>query len=737
MRRVHAREVAIDHALAVRQAVELRGGIDRLADQPLAEFQPHIADETEAGRWGFATDMSVSPGLVRRGEKVVVELSATEPAGDQDETAEIILEPNYLAASPEKPRTVQLPWQPAATPRRVARLELEPKIPGNWRVTWQQKGKKLTRTFAVVDDGYAVCRFLITNHRGLWQADHAPEAYDVIHEFDLPTEYWAGTSWLSPFARSPEDLLDLFRVFAEMQHRWGDRVFAQCNANWIVPGCHDTNLWRLDADLQRQGIEQLSRLWEMLGVGPMEILGGYTYGHQTPRVARELGVKVLDSLVQWQNWRDGGDDNAWLINQWGAPTVPYYVADDDFRKVAPGKSIVAFTQGTTSNARIYYINFLEGQPQLSYLRRRPPEDMAETANIHRFCTAVDLWLAEAPHQKGPVFLSIGLENFRDSPDWNEANKRGVAYVIRQALQKKIVFVSAVDIADYYHRHYDRQPESWFYWPDVYAGYQAGYKPRRAPDRIEISNASWHTVHEEGDALPQFIWDYTQPWDEPVWDDQAEIRLQHGLVDPDLLTAENCVPQMVDLRGVEAEASVRPSQTGASLEIAIRSARPLAALPVAVWNVPLAAEGLQVADSSDGARAIPVVDGTTKNLSIVIVCNDVPAGQSRFTVELQGEPRKPLDPVLKIGEHVGGRVFVRDDGPSAYVWLTAEAPEGVLEIRVPERRAAVAQDNAGRLIEPEGGVLKIPMKRDWEHESPRIVGLTAEELRSGARFEPSR
>lgn len=36
----------------------------------------------------------------------------------------------------------------------------------------------------------------------------------------------------------------------------------------------------------------------------------------------QLGIKAIDSLCQWQNWRDGGDDNAWLINHWGATTEP-------------------------------------------------------------------------------------------------------------------------------------------------------------------------------------------------------------------------------------------------------------------------------------------------------------------------------------------------------------------------------------------------------------------------------
>ena len=148
-----------------------------------------------------------------------------------------------------------------------------------------------------------------------------------------------------------------------------------------------------------------------------------------------------------------------------------------------------------------------------------------------FFTTVDLWLAEAPYQAEPLFVSVGLENFVDSPDWNEANKRGVRYLREQAQHHKLVFTSAADIAGYFERHYAVQPENWLVWPDVYAGQPGEYKPRQLPDRIEVSNAQFHSVHEDGASLPRFFWDFTRAWSEPVWDDQSAIRKKFGLVKP--------------------------------------------------------------------------------------------------------------------------------------------------------------------------------------------------------------
>ncbi|NMC21524.1 MAG: hypothetical protein GYA33_14030, partial [Thermogutta sp.] len=465
-------------------ALKLRGNWEALR-----KFEQHLEAETAAGRWGFATDLRIEPGLVKPGEKVRATFRC---AGPTPPRCEARLEPDFLSERPGTPQPLELRWRETAGGREAV-VDLEPKQCGNWRIVWQVGDEQLSRVFGVVDRGYAVCRFLVTNDRAFSKPNPEPAAHDAIHDAGLAADHWGGSEWTSPFSRTPESLLEHFRRRAELRHRWGDAFIPLCNANWIIPGCPDNNLWRFDDEVQREGLRQAARLWDLLGLGPLDVLAGYTFGHNTPPVARSVGIKMLDSLCQWQNWRDGADDNAWLINHWGAPTVPYYVADDDFRKVAPGRSIVAFTQSTTSNVRAFTIMTLETQPQLSFMRSRPAADMAESANIDRFETAADLLLAEAACEDEPAFLSIGLENFVDSADWNEANRRGVSYLVRQARTRKLVFAQAADIAAYFQRHYPRQPENWFYWPDIYAGLAHSYKPRQLPDRIEMSNAQFHSV----------------------------------------------------------------------------------------------------------------------------------------------------------------------------------------------------------------------------------------------------
>ncbi|MEN6368005.1 MAG: hypothetical protein ABFC88_14465 [Thermoguttaceae bacterium] len=699
----------------------------------LEQLKAYLQVETAAGRWGYNTALDVAPGLVRVGEKVTATLRVVGPIPSP---CEATVQWNYLRKIPGPVKKLQLDWKPDARGGQTAVVDVSPTQPGNGRIVWRVGEERISRMFAALDDGYAVCRLLLTSYAGLRKPDRTGEVYDVIHQHGLAADFWDGSEHTAAYVRTPSQLAENYRVFATMRHRYGDHILPMCHANSMISRCPDSNLVRLDAELQRDGIHRLMELWDLLGIGPMELLGSYTYSHDTPHIARQLGIKAIDSLVPWQNWRDGGDDNAWLINQLGAPNVPYYVAEDDYRKVAPGRSIVALPQGTTSNVRLYFINTLEGQPQLASLRWHSQKgQMGETWNCDRFQATVDLWLAESQHQREPMFLFIGLENFRDLADWDQANTLGVNYLREQAKDKKLVFASGADIADYFTRHYAKQPENWFYWPDIYCGYQVAYKPRRLPDRIELNNADFHSVHEWGSTLPRFFWDFTRPWSEPLWDNQAAIRKQFGLCDPDLLTADNCVPRMVNLDGVRATANVKPTTGGVQVRIEIESSKPFESLPIAVWNIPLQAAGLNVAKTSESTRFVPIVDGSTENLHGLVVCKDISPGKTTRFVEIRGASRGPVDPTLRIGDHVAGRMFLRNGVPYVYLWLVArDSTRGTLKIDTPKGRNITVHYNNGKTQAARNGTLIVKFDQSWSTESPLVMGMTSAELARSAKFE---
>ncbi len=694
----------------------------------------YLRAERAAGRWGYSTGMSVSPELVKPGEKVEVKFFVRRQIPAVCKATAI---PDCFGANPGSPQTLKLDWQPDGANAHSATVMLTPSRPGNWRVLWQVGGEQLSRMIGVVDRGYAVCRFYTTNdHRGSWLPGHAPY---VMHQRGLPGDFWAGSEWVSPFSRTPQDLAEHFRPYAEMRHRFGDGMQPLFNANYMIPNCPDTSIWKFDADVQREGIQLLMPLWEELGLGRLTLLGSYTFGHDTAGIARSLGIKAVDSACPWQNCRDGRNDNFWLYNDWVRPTVPYYVSPHDFRMVAPSKSIVALQQCTTSNVTAYTWMASEGCPQESCLRRHSDpkgKQLGETWNMDRFQTIVDYLLAEAPYQQEPLFLSVNFEAFVPGPDWDRANRLGGEYVCDQAKHKKVVFALGEGIVEYFVNHYDKQPENWFYWPDAYCGYSLHYKPKCLPDRIELSNVDFHSVHDQGMALPRFFWDFAQRRNEPVWDFQQAHR-QNNMINPHLVTADTCVPRMVNLDGVNAAVKVTPMSDGAEIRVEIQSTKPLRVVPIGVWQLPLCRDGLKVVDISDNARYIAVVDGSTENAQGIVVCKGVPTGNTVYKVRLEGASRKPLEPHFHIGTHVQGRTFVRNGVPQVYIWLAEKNPQpGTLTVRVPAGKKIRLHYNDGRMEESAGGVLAATLDKQWQHESPSLVGLTVEELLSWAEFTPA-
>lgn len=712
-------------------------------DKTLDKLEAAVTKQKEAGKWGYTTGLNVQPQLVRPGEGVTLTFHSKGPV---PEKSEVWVVPDFLGAHPGEKRPLVLKWKPTSAGAQEAVVELVPDRPGNWSVNWRTGDETLSRMLGVIGEGYAVYRFQFTTQSTLWEPGllpkdfdgkpySGPQAFDVLHQFGLAGDFWSGGFKYSRyFVFPPDETIRRSEVLRKNQHLFGDSFSPLFNADWILPTSPDRNLFRVAPDVQKEGLSQLKRCWDILDLGPVNLLATYTQGHETPAIARDAGVKVLDNMCQWQNWCDGHSGNDWLINHVGAPPFPYYVANDDFRKVAPGKSIVQLPQGTASAVRLFTITAIESCPKNAFLSPVSCNDpkmielQAQSANADRLETAIDMWTEMAAYQKEPLFLSISMENFTDREDWNLASVRAVEYLRNKARTDKIVFTQGEGIADYFLNHYDRQPENWIYWPDIYAGLTAHFKPDQLPDHIELSNADFHSDHWDGNVLPRFYWDYTQSWSNPVWDDAAGLRKSPpGLIPPDLIKADTFTPKMEDLTGIKAEVKITPVSANAStVTFTVDSPKAFPFLPLAVWRLPLSGRGLKV-ESPKNVRFVPIVDGSTGNLHGVAVCRDVKPGRNEWTFQLKGESRPFEDPQIAIGEALLGRMFLRNGVPHAYVWLADGASNSRFTINVPKDRKVQVNYNDRTTEETTGGTLDVRVGNDWPLKSPMIIGLTKQEL----------
>ncbi len=698
---------------AIEEYLKARSAQNKVDFEKIAVF---IKNQKENGDWGYSTDIAVYPGLVKPGEPVKVIFRRSDRASNQDR---VWIEGNYLSDGSRNISLAKLEWN-LCDGWWEASFDFTPEKPGNYKVVWQTPDETLTRVFAAVESGYAVCT--------LWVGSNFPIFDKELHKYSLPGDYWIG-DWWSPFGTTPEAVLDYMRPYAEMRHKYGDRLVPFVNAQFIAPGSMDFNLQDLDEETQAKGLSLIKELWNALEIGPLEIVGSYTLGHDTARILKKLDVKAINSLCTWQNWIDGHPESGWKINHMGAPNVPYYVADDDFRKVSAKKSIVASSMGTATSVRQYCIFTMEGAPTLTCPMQRYTDNTAQSVNMTRFYDAVEGWLRDADYQDEPVFFTVGLENFLGKADWREANAKAIEYLVEQAKTRKLVFASLADIAEYYHTHYEQQPENIFYQPDIYCGYRCENKPAQLPDRIEISNSLFHSLHNDGQALPQFIWNFTEAWDNPEWRTDYHLRDSFGLIAPERYEWHSTVPRQMNLDGVKVD--VEGSWNGDTYKIIINieTDKKLKFLPIAIWKIPIDFSSLKIVDIEENCRLIKVKDWTTGNTHVVAVVENLPDGILLRQIMLGGKIRQPKSAEkflfgclrCRTIEYLNGSVHT-------YIWRADGVDEARMKLEVPSGKQFEARYNDGSVVIPDKyGAAIIEICKDWRKEVPVICGLTGEDI----------
>lgn len=659
--------------------------------------------------FGYAPfSLHVSPGLVRINEEIILSFKCE---GNMPEHSVVTLEKKYL--SNDSTPVVLTPAWKLKNGSAVATIVLTADIPGNWRIIWNVNGTRLSRTVAVVDKNYAICT--------LWSGTNKPIIDQEVHQYDLTVDQWM-KDWWSPFDRTPEQIIGHLKAFAGFHQKYGQRIVPFVNADWILPGIANKNLMEVPTAIQQKGLEQMCETWNLLGIGPVEILGSYTFGSQTPVIAEKLGISAINSLCQWQNWRDGVDNKAWRINHWGAPIAPYFVADDDFRKAGSNETkdkIVAFGMGTASSVRNYSIYTMEGCPSLSCPLQRYEKTNAQEPNVHRFYVAVQGWLNDSKYQD-EVFFTVGLENFMNDPDWRKANVLGVDYLVNCAKTQNLVFASAADIANYFQRHYSYQPEHFYFQPDMYSGYRCNAKPAVIADRIETSNRWYHSLHAYPDMLPQYCWDFTTQWDASSFEEQPALRNRYNLITPEVNNPDNCIPRMRDFRGITAKSMYTKMADGVQIQLHLTADKDYTNVPLALWDIPILPNSVTKLTCPEGVRAKLVMNGFNNIAHGIATISHLKARDVVLTFNITGI-YSVIEPGIKdLGNGINGRLFHTDDKDYVYLWRQDSTLAGdyILEYTPGQLQVTL---NDGTNVKAEGNLYTIPFDDAWKHETPVLIG----------------
>lgn len=659
-------------------------------------------------------ELLVERRMVRVGQSLTVRVEA--------HTAEppiIFVTPNYLGEQAGERKRLPVTFTANADGWR-GKYELTMQTAGNTRIEAVTGELRIVRNIAVYDTGYLV----VTP----WIGSNFPLVDEALHQYDLPGDYWLGDH-ATPLDDPPEKFLELVREQRKLAYRYGDRTVPFINANWLMTGTVEGNIFELPAACQEQGLQATLRMLALAGFDSTELVASYTFGNETPTILEKLGIKAITSLCIWQNWQDGN----WKINHWGAPNAPYYPAEDDFRRAGKKRGIMAFSMGTTSNVRNYSIYTMDGCPTLVCPGQRYTGQLAQHYNIQRFYDTFEGYLQDARNNATPTYVTIAIEDFGGRTDWRLANERALNYIVGRARTERIIFASAADIADFYAAEYPALQPTAYLQPDFYCGYRVDDKPALLPDRIEVDHQQYLAMFRKGEALPQFLFDYTREWNCALFDSAERNRF--GLFNPDRVLADRLTPKQVDRRGLSVQISRQLCADVLTLTFDVTAQSPVSRLPLAVFDIPLT--DCRITYGSTAAYFLS--DGQTGATHLVAEFSNILVGHQRLQLRIQGMLIHPKERLSCIQDMLcvreaeapktdeNGTLLTARKAPHCYLW----SHDGAQAIRVSfdgsRLPGAWLAGNDGRRSEAKSGVWSFTINQDWRNEAPILFGATAEQL----------
>jgi hypothetical protein len=597
-----------------------------------------------------------------------------------------------------------------------------PKTAGHYHAILQVDGGEAAGRYFAAWDGRQAAATLFLNGLRPGLEDYG----GVVRPHFLPMEYHVDDDF-------PQPNRAYLRWAADLEFRYGQRAVPRLVAGNLGFAGRRFSLWEFSLDETIGVLELLKRLWAESGFPSLNAVNiHWCMGNVTMRALRRCGIHMMTGLVPNYEMRDG--ESREIAN--GSPLRPYWVHRDDFRKAgcAGGRdyllcatfSVVLPTEMHRGNPDAHWA------PDIPLVWDRSVESGDEAL---RSKEVLD-FLCDQPPSDAPFFIPIGIQNF-GPPAVYESNRNTIRYALQQARAGKLVFADHTAIHDYFVRYCPRTPESVAYIRDFMIGSHLINKPIHHPDVIQIQNDRFHAAWEAGQALPEYLYDYTRRWRHP--DREFRDYTKHG-------------PQPENLHGVRV--SVKSSHRGPagclSYSVRIESKRAIKRLPLALWDLPVVPERIQC--SGLDVRAIeapftrqphlilegPVVRGTTNWRITVTGRPFTAASQFRSYPEVCSQARSasgvpstthatPLRSVARYEPGLVGLKTIPNPGrvPYTYLWTNLRVNVPV-RLRVPPGRSVWLESyEAGTLPATTRGSLSAELK--WPRPFVRIWNVAAHEI----------
>lgn len=672
--------------------------------------------------------MTVSPELAKAGEKVTLKMEAL--AGKRPNG---VLEfyPDFLATEMKETKELKLAWKAAGQRHGLTVYNAECPLPtaktGNYLLHWKcdigGDIPEFWRTFAVIDNSYAVCMFLSTSNG-------VPRPASDLNRLHLPHEEWIGEALVlnNVLQCAPKNWADWSRETRQFGMKVNPHLYGQY---WVRGPIKDpqANFQAESPERQKAILAGYHEMLPWLGFGPIDIVSAYTMDNSFCLRAKEAGFKTIASLCPGQNFMDG----PMRINHFGMPERPYFVSPEDFRKPGPGgpRGFVGVSQCArhTFLNREFNCTYVLEPAWNEFYNEGGGRGVVDDIWMSRVYDFFDAMLQNRLSQNTPYFFNVGLEFNGRAPGITEGNRMLIEYAAKKAKAEPLVFATGPAVTEYYRHHFTETPETTCYLPDFFGGQTNLNKFPGYPDTLEIEGPAFQSLLRAPEILPVYHYDYLKPWHCPAWGNDDLPRNQWGYLYPGQHDPYQVVPKIVDKRLFEVKRADAAREGALVITLTVQAKIKQKNLALALWDIPR--EWRKGEDwwsvAGQGARFVPVRAPFTANLNGLLIA-DIAMGQNKFTVTIKTPARKPVRSTVKLaGGTIEGRVFERDSQLMAYLWPTKPwASAFVVNLPVGKQADAyIAPAGEHQALKPGENRFEIPAGR-WM----RLVGLSAEEIAPG-------
>jgi hypothetical protein len=254
-------------------------------------------------------------------------------------------------------------------------------------------------------------------------------------------------------------------------------------------------------------VAQVREHWLKLGFARMDAFATYCPGTEFMQALKNLDVKFLLGMCAPQVFQDG----AWGIQHTGCPITPYFVSDEEYRKLTvpkPGDELLASSMCPRNP-----INCFEHWPEVvttvANMIQGPERTLATGEHVHECYAMFEDWIRMAGLSGTPMLHTFDMEVF-PTPKCFDANLRLLDWLCVQRDKGRVKFINLPDWAAMMKAAGGFIPQT-IYWRGEQMGNMVCNKPGTGIETVMHESLQGQWSFRKGFSGARRYYDYSEDW----------------------------------------------------------------------------------------------------------------------------------------------------------------------------------------------------------------------------------